>query len=526
MSNDTQLLELKGISKSYGGTRALAGVDFRADAGSIHAILGENGAGKSTLMKILAGVVTPDTGLLQLADSDLQIASPIQAARHGIICVFQELSIIPHLSVADNICLADPPRNRLGLIDRRAQARKARAVLDRVGCGAGIDVHARCGDLALPQRQIVEIAKAVAREPRVLILDEATSALTASDVGPIMALLRHLRDEGVCVLFISHRMQEIEEIADICTVFRNGALVETFKAGSKTHAEIVQMMIGKPIAQVYPPKPVPRPLAAPQAELRDVTWKDRLSEVSLSVRPGEIVGLGGLEGQGQREVLLAISGVLKGVAGEMRIGGRPVRHSGPRAAKAARIALIPEDRKNEGLFLSMSVEENLGITVLETLSTATIVSKARVSSQAQRLVERLQIKTQALGSAVGTLSGGNQQKVVLAKWLATDPKLLLLMDPTRGIDVGTKQEIYRLFRRLADDGMAILFYSTDYDEIIGLCDRALIMYGGRIRAELSGPALTEHNILLSAFNLPAEASKREATPEDLAGQVNLIGQIS
>ena len=526
MSNDMQLLELSGISKSYGGTRALNHIDFKANAGSIHAILGENGAGKSTLMKILAGVVSPDTGHLRLAGSDLRMTSPIEAARHGIVCVFQELSTIPHLNVAENIYLANPPRNRLGMIDRRAQARKARDMLDRVGCGAAIDVNARCGELALPQRQIVEIAKAVAREPRILILDEATSALAASDVETIMTLLRQLREEGVCVLFISHRMHEIDQIADTCTVFRNGELIETFKAGSKTQSEIVQLMIGKPIAQVYPTKSGARLLQKPHLELRDVCWQDRLGPLSLAVRAGEIVGLGGLEGQGQREVLMAIAGLLRGLTGEVRVEGRGVRHGGPSVAKSARIALIPEDRKNEGLFLSMSVEENLGVTMLGALSRATIVSRSRSQSQAQALLERLQIKTESLGAAVGTLSGGNQQKVVLGKWLATNPRLLLLMDPTRGIDVGTKQEIYRLFRQLADDGMAILFYSTDYDELIGLCDRALIMYRGRVRAELSGPMLTEHNILSSAFNLPDAAMTHAVGPVTRERLGNLIEQPS
>lgn len=497
MTETRSFLELDEVTKSYGGVRALTNVKFRASGGSIHAILGENGAGKSTLMKVLAGVVTPDTGLLRLADTNLRIASPMEAARHGIICIFQELSIIPHLTVAENICLSDPPLNRFGLIDRRAQDERARQALETIGCGQDIHLHAHCGDLPLSQRQLVEIAKAVARKPRLLILDEATSALTAADVEPIMNLLRRLRDEGVCILFISHRMHEIDALADTCSVFRNGERVETFATGTRSNDEIVQMMVGKAISSIYPPKQARQSSGAAYLELEGVTWNNQLHDVSLSVRPGEIVGLGGLDGQGQRELLLAVAGILSKVEGRISVAGVDARQ---RSADA-RIALIPEDRKTEGLFLPLSVGANLVATVLDRFKTTFGLDNKREMALANDLVARLKIKTPGLDSEVWTLSGGNQQKVVIAKWLATEPRLLLLMDPTRGIDVGTKQEIYKLFRELADAGLAILFYSTDYDELIGLCDRALIMYGGRITARLSGAELTEHNILSSALNL-------------------------
>jgi ribose transport system ATP-binding protein len=515
MSETECFLELEDVSKSYGGVKALTGIKLRASGGSIHAILGENGAGKSTLMKILAGVVTPDTGLLRLADQTLRIASPTEAARHGIICIFQELSIVPHLTVAENICIANPPRNRLGLIDTGEQRRRARAALTSIGCGQDIDLDARCEALPLSKRQLVEIAKAVARKPRVLILDEATSALTASDVAPIMDLLRRLRDEGVCILFISHRMHEIETLADTCSVFRNGELVKTFGAGSLSPDEIVQLMIGRAISGIYPPKPTSPATAEPYIAIRDLSWGSQFRDISLSVRPGEIVGLGGLDGQGQRELLLAVAGLLRGVSGGVTIGGDPTLPASPRAAKAApfSVAMIPEDRKSEGLFLTRSVRENLIATVMERLGGLFGLDAAKVDARAKSLVDMLQIKSESLDINVGTLSGGNQQKVVIAKWMATEPKLLLLMDPTRGIDVGTKQEIYRLFRQLAADGMAILLYSSDYDELIGLCDRALIMYGGRITTSLSGDALNEHNVLSNALNLTPTADTRRAGAE-------------
>lgn len=510
MTEGNSFLALTDVTKTYGGVNALKSVCFEAKRGSIHAILGENGAGKSTLMKVLAGVTQPDSGAVRLQGDNVTFANPADAAAKGIVCIFQELSIIPDLSVAENICLTQPPKTAFGLIDRQAQDRLAAAVLKQMGCGEGIDTRSRCSDLPLSKRQIVEIAKAIVRKPDVLILDEATSALTASDVGPVMDLLRRMRDDGACILFISHRMHEIEALADTCSVFRNGEHVSTFASGAKTHDEIVQLMIGKPISQVYPDKPAEVPVAPPYLDIHDLRWGDQLKGVSLSLRPGEIVGLGGLDGQGQQEVLLAIAGVLRGTTGTVRINGRPAVHRGPKGGKGSdmRIALIPEDRKTQGLFLSLSVRDNLTVSMLDRLSRYAVVDRLSEKALVDRMIDLLKIKADNADVAVGTLSGGNQQKVVLAKWLATDPKLLLLMDPTRGIDVGTKQEIYRLLRRLAGDGLAILFHSTDYDELIGLCDRALIMYDGRVASTLSGPSLNEHNILTSALNLSHDNSGR------------------
>ncbi|MFK8250133.1 sugar ABC transporter ATP-binding protein [Ancylobacter terrae] len=500
---DTACLELVDVTKRYGGVTALEGVCFRARAGSIHAILGENGAGKSTLMKILAGVVRADEGSVRLDGRALNLAAPADALDEGIVCIFQELSLVPDLSVAANICLARPPRGRLGLIDRRAERRAARAALAEIGCAEGIDLRARCAELPLSKRQLVEIAKAVIRRPRVLILDEATSALTAEDAAKVMALLRRLRDEGTLVLFISHRMHEVDAVADTCSVFRNGAHVATFAAGSKSHEEIVRLMIGRPIAQVYPPKPARPPTGAPYLNVRDLCWPPALADISLEVRPGEIVGLGGLDGQGQRELLLALAGVLKGVGGAVRYGDAEGCPPGPRVAKGGRFrtALIPEDRKTEGLFLSLPIRDNLGMAALGLIARAGRLDRAAEQALVERLVKSLQIKAPDIDAPVGTLSGGNQQKVVLAKWLAIEPRLLLLMDPTRGIDVGTKQEIYRLFRELAAAGLAILLYSTDYDELIGLCDRVLVLYGGRVTARLEGAGLNEENLLAAALNI-------------------------
>ncbi|MBE1283490.1 MAG: ATP-binding cassette domain-containing protein [Rhodobacteraceae bacterium] len=510
MPETSAFLKLDGISKHYGGVFALNNVHFEASKASIHAILGENGAGKSTLMKSLVGVVHPEEGSILLEGQRLRMSGSGDAAEHGIVCIFQELSIVPDLNVAANICLADPPRTRLGLIDRKKQARLARETLQDMGVGLDIDVHSKVADLPLSKRQIVEIAKAVIRKPKVLILDEATSALTAADVEPVMALLRRLRDEGTLILFISHRMHEVEALADTCSVFRNGEHVETFATGSRSDEEIVQMMIGKPLSQIFPEKAGETPEAPPYLETSGLSWNDKLKGVDLDVRPCEIVGLGGLDGQGQQEVLQALAGVLRGVAGHIRIGEQTEVPNGPRGGltEGYRVALVPEDRKTGGLFLPQSIANNLTAPILERISPRGVVSGSEEHARIDEMIRTLQIKVSSADLAVSTLSGGNQQKVVIAKWLATKPKLLLLIDPTRGIDVGTKQEIYRLLRDLANDGLAILFYTTDYDELIGLCDRALVMYDGRINAELSGDQLTEQNILSSALNMGVGAEER------------------
>jgi ribose transport system ATP-binding protein len=509
-----QLLRMDGISKRYGGVRALEKADLLVFPGRIHAILGENGAGKSTLIKVMAGVVAPDEGRMILDGREVAFASPAEANRAGIACIFQELSLIPDLSVADNILIAEPPR-RLGLIDRRRQRKLALAALARAGAD---DIHpsALVKDLPLSRRQMVEIAKALVREPRILILDEATSALTAADVAKVFAVLKRLRAEGLALLYISHRMHEIAELADDCTVFRNGRNVASYKAGTKADSEVVELMIGREYSHVFPPKPPARSAGrAPVLECRGLGWGDRLRGIDLSVGAGEVVGLGGLDGQGQRELLLALFGVLRGLSGEVRIDGRPVAIASPAAAKAARIgmALIPEDRKTEGLMLPMTVRENLSFAALDRVSRFGIVDRAAENRLIDEMVSLLAIRAASVDVPAGALSGGNQQKVVIAKWLMREPRIILLNDPTRGIDVGTKQEIYLLLRRLADAGAAILFYSTDYDELIGCCDRVLVLYDGAVKRELVGAEITERALVASALNIGGEAARpAEAHP--------------
>ncbi len=500
------LLRMEGISKRYGGVRALEQAGLEVRGGQVHAILGENGAGKSTLIKVMAGVVAPDGGRMLLEGREVAFAEPAAAIRAGIACIFQELSLIPDLSVADNVVIDSPPR-RFGMIDHRAQRRLAEEALARAG---GEDIHplAPVKDLPLSRRQMVEIAKALARKPRILILDEATSALTAADVAKIFAVLKRLRAEGLALLYISHRMQEIAEIADVCTVFRNGRNVATYEAGTKTLAEVVELMIGREYSHAFPTVAAPESDAGPPAlEVRDLRWAERLRDISFSVRAGEVVGLGGLDGQGQRELLLALFGVTKGLSGEIRIDGKPTNIASPRAAKSKRIgmALIPEDRKTEGLMLPMSVRVNLSFAALDRLSRWGVVDRDAETEAIDEMVRLLAIRTDGVDVPVGSLSGGNQQKVVIAKWLMVRPRIILLNDPTRGIDIGTKQEIYALLRRLAESGAAILFYSTDYDELIGCCNRVLVLYDGAIKRTLVGAEITERALVASALNIAAGA---------------------
>jgi ribose transport system ATP-binding protein len=514
----TPLLRMEGISKRYGGVRALESARLSCARGRIHAVLGENGAGKSTLLKVLAGVVKPDAGTIELEGTPIVLSGPAAASRVGIASVFQELSLLPDLTVADNIGILDPPRTwglTWGLIDRRAQRRLAEQALARVGAS---DIHplAPVRDLPLSRRQMVEIAKALARDPKILLLDEATSALTAANVETVFGVLRQLRDQGLAIVFISHRMHEIAALADDCSVYRNGRHVATFVAGEKTSTEIIEMMIGRDVSSVFPPRPERPEQAAsvpPVLKVKNLSWAGKLRNIDFEIRPGEVVGLGGLDGQGQRDLLLALFGALTGVRGAIEVNGREVTLSSPGRTNlpGGGIALIPEDRKTEGLLLPMSVRDNLSFAAIDQFSRFGLIDRGGEDTAIAAMIQLLGIRADGIDGPVAALSGGNQQKVVIGKWLMTRPQIILLNDPTRGIDVGTKQELYRLFHALAADRAALLLYSTDYAELIGCCDRVLILYDGAIVRVLEGAAMTERNIVTSAHNL-ATADSAPAEP--------------
>lgn len=498
----TALVEMAGVSKSYGGVPALSAVDWRCEAGAVHAILGENGAGKSTLMKLLSGVIQPDRGTLSLAGHPVVLTSPGDAVARGIVCMFQELSLMPHLTVGDNMVLA-APRTRLGVL-RHSAYQAAREALDRVGA-TDIPLAARVSLLTLAERQLVEIAKAILRQPRLLILDEATSALTSELTRKVFDVVRELRDQGAAVLFISHRMYEVDQLADTISVFRNGRHIDTFAAGQYTHDEIIGMMIGQPLAELFPP-PLPAVAASVEPVLgtRAIRWGGQLDGVDLEVRPGEIIGLGGLDGQGQQQFMHALYGVLNGVQGEIRVAGRRLARLSPSRAKRREtgMALVPEDRKTEGLITAMSIADNLRLPSLGRVPLGLLTPGLDLDHTLTGLIERLSLTYRNLGDPVDTLSGGNQQKVVLAKWLALSPRCLLLMDPTRGIDVKTKAQIYHLLRALAQEGLAIVLQSTDYEELINLCSRVYVFYRGKVNRQLSGDTLTADALLAASMNLP------------------------
>jgi ribose transport system ATP-binding protein len=497
-------VEAREVSKHFGGTVALNNASFFCQPGSIHALIGENGAGKSTLIKIFSGVVTLDSGALYVNSQPSTIRSPAEAAQQGIVPVFQELSLMPHLTVAENVFITHPPRNRLGLIDRKALKQQTDRFFSKLGFDH-IDPDALVSELPLAQRQLVEIAKALSRNPKVLILDEGTSALSIHDVRLVFQVIRRLRDEGRSVIFISHRMSEVEEIADTVTVFRDGHDVGSFPMGSVSRDEMVQLMIGRKLEQIFPPKP-PAQQRDALLEVKNLTWEHALHDINFSISKGEIVGLGGLDGQGQREVLFALFGLMRGLRGQIIVGGEPKNISGPAAASKAGInlALIPEDRKTDGLLLPMSIGDNATLAVIDRLARVGLIDRKQEQASIQHSIERMQIKTPSSRLPARSLSGGNQQKLVIGKWLLTDAKIYLLHDPTRGIDVGTKQEIYQLMRTLADNGAGILFFSTELGELVGMCDRVLVLYEGRLFRELAGEAISEENILAAALGLETQ----------------------
>ncbi|QBF30250.1 sugar ABC transporter ATP-binding protein [Thalassococcus sp. S3] len=498
------LLEMRNISKHFGATKALDGVDFVCNAGEVHAVLGENGAGKSTLMKLIAGVLQPTQGQLRVDGQDVFLNTPRDALRHGLVCMFQELSLVPDLTVRENLLLGARGAG-IGWL-RGTGMDDAQTVLNRIG-GELIKMGTRVADLTLPQRQQVEIAKAIMKKPRLLILDEATSALSASVVERVFDLVREERDGGTAVLFISHRFHEIEALADRVSVFRNGQRVETFLKGEHDYSEIINMMVGQKIEELFPQKQNTQGDAEIVLDVRNFSWDGRVKDVSLSVRRGEIVGLGGLDGQGQSAFLMGLFGLLRKTEGATIVSGEPREIKSPKAAKHREVALayIPEDRKTEGLILDQSIQENLELAALGRADL-----DAGDASLYSGSLEQLALKHGGLDLPVSSLSGGNQQKVVLAKWLALAPRCLLLSDPTRGIDVKTKTQIYAILRQLADQGTAILLLSTDYEELIQLCDETHVFFDGEIVASLKDQDLTPQNIIAATLNVSTGAGAAHA----------------
>jgi ribose transport system ATP-binding protein len=488
------------LSKSFGGVVALRSASFAADGGEVHALVGENGAGKSTLIKLLSGLYPPDSGEIAVDGKPMAFARPQEAFASGIGTVFQELTLLPYMTVAENVMLGREPLKGL-FIQKARLVDRAHELFAEAGIGAasGIEPLELVGNLSLAQQQIVEIVKTISRRPRIIFMDEPTSALAEHSVAWLFGLIKRLRDDGVCIVFTSHRWNEIKGIADRITVFRNGERVATSKAVDLSEDEAVERMTGQRLDVLFP-KPAPVDSQTQALAVAGLSAKG-LPAISFEARAGEVLGIGGLAGQGQRELFLTLFGVTPRAAGAVRVGDRETRIRTPHDAIRAGIALIPEDRKTEGLLLPLSVRQNLALAVLERLSRAGFVRKKSEDELVGSMVTRLAIKTPTPGQRVGALSGGNQQKVLIGRWLLTDARVLLLYDITRGVDVATKRDIYLLIRRLSEEGRTILFYSTDTEEIAHLCHRVLIMREGRIVSELRD-ALTPEAIVAAAIRVP------------------------
>ncbi len=490
-------VEGAGLSKSFGGVHALDNASFAASAGEVHALVGENGAGKSTMIKLLGGRLQPDSGIIRLAGKEVRLSGPEHAHRLGAWTVFQELMLFPGMTVAENLLLGREPRGPLGVINHRRMGVAAEKLLADMGI-FHIDPLALIEDISLAQRQIVEIVRALSHEPDILFLDEPTSSLVEREVSWLFAQIRVLRDRGACVVFTSHRWNEVQSIADRITVFRNGRDVGTFT--ELDESEAVTLMTGQRLDTLFPARP-PAPVGAPMLRVQGLSGP-RVQGVDFELRPGEILGVGGLAGQGHRELFLVLFGAERASAGRIAIDGRPVRIRSPREAKrrANGLAFVPEDRKTEGLLLGMSVRDNLTLSILDRISRAGVLRRRQERRVAEEMVQRLAVRTAGIGSKVGALSGGNQQKVLLGRWLLPDPRVLLLYDVTRGVDVATKHEIYQLMIRLAGEGRGILFYSSDAQELAELCHRVLVMREGRIAAELVAPDITAEQIVAAAIH--------------------------
>ncbi|HEU4656346.1 MAG TPA: sugar ABC transporter ATP-binding protein [Capillimicrobium sp.] len=501
---DLQALEM---SKTYGKVVALGKATLRARYGEVHALLGENGAGKSTMCKIISGSVTPDSGRLVIGDEDIRTASVAEAMAHGIGTVFQELSLLPDLSVAENMFVGGGVPRRAGLVDRRAARRRTAEIFDELGI-AGIDPRTPAGGLSLAQQQIVEIAKVIARKPRVLILDEATSTLPRQDVLWLFDIVRRLRDEGAAVFLISHRLHEAFELADRITVFRNGVDVESGPTSEFTEHSLVEAMLGKRLAVEAEHRPKP-PTDETVLEVRNLSARNRLHDVSLTLRKGEILGIAGLQGQGQTDLLQALYGMTH-TDGDVVLDGKQLHLRSSRQAIRSGISLVPEDRRTQGLALAMSIRDNLTLPTLSRyLGLGNLISPQRETASAAELAQRLQVKAGSLEDDVSSLSGGNQQKVLLGKALSANARLLLFADITRGVDVGTKAEIFELMRQLAESGTSIVFYSSDATELVHMCHRVAVMYDRTIAVMLEGSDITERNIVQASVSgrlAPEEAN--------------------
>ncbi|MGB4135119.1 MAG: sugar ABC transporter ATP-binding protein [Microbacterium sp.] len=486
------LLTARGITKSYGGVAALVDGQLTLRRGEVHALMGENGAGKSTLMKVLTGSVQPDAGEIVYKGEPLTATRPQDVSAIGISIVYQEFNLLPDLTVAQNVFIGNEPSSLFpGFISDRKLEQETVALFDRIG--VTIDPRRRVSDLSVAEQQMVEIAKALSYDCDLLILDEPTSALSDSEIDALFRVIGDLRADGVAIVYISHRMSELARIVDRVTIMRDGAFVAEHPFAGLEMNQLVREMVGRELSNQYPPRPDLH-VGEATLEVRGMSSPGKLHDISFTAHRGEILGFAGLMGAGRTELARAVFGADPHATGEVLLDGRPLRIRGPRHAIAEGIGYVTEDRKGDGLMLGASVRDNVILASFDQFSTAGFVRTGPANTVVQELVDRLNIKVSGPEQEVGTLSGGNQQKVVLAKWLATRAKVLILDEPTRGIDIGAKYEIYRLILGLAEQGITVIVISSELPEILGIADRILVMAEGRLVADLDAQHTSQQEI--------------------------------
>ena len=496
------LVQLRGISRSFGGIQALSEVDLELRSGEVHALVGENGAGKSTLVKILTGVHQPDSGEILIAGEEQRIRSAHTAQSLGIAAMYQEPSVFLDLSVAENIFAGRRPRGVLGSVDWSQMNQEAATVLDELGVDFAPDTPVR--GLGVADRQLLEIAKALSTDARVLIMDEPTAALSPREVDNLFRVARSLRDRGVAVVFISHRLEEVSAISDVVTVLRDGRHVATRPASDLTHAEMVRLMVGRSLEALFPKEEAE--IGEVALDVRGFTRHGFFADVSFAVRRGEILGLAGLVGAGRSEIARSLFGIDPHDDGAVLLAGSEFRPRSPRAALRRGLAYLPEDRLGQGLVPMMSIATNTSMAVIPQLTRAGFLRPWLERRLARKYIDQLRIKASSPTQEVRTLSGGNQQKVVLSKWLAAEPRVLILDEPTRGVDVGAKADVHRTISHLATQGLAIVLISSELPEVLGMSDRVVVLREGRVAAELERADATSERIMDAATGAKADAA--------------------
>ena len=488
-------LEMRGITKQFPGVLALDKVSLSIYPGKVLALVGENGAGKSTLMKVLSGVHKMDAGEILLNGKPVTIGNPLASRQMGISIIYQELSVLNNMDIAENIFVGRE-RKKNGMVDKKAQHEEARRLLARVGLS--IDTHTRVGKLSTAQKQMVEVAKALSFDAKLIIMDEPTSSLTEKETAMLLDIIHKLRDEGVAIVFISHRMNEIFEIADEIAVMRDGQMVKQLPAEGTQEKDVIAAMVGRDVHDLF--VKAEAPIGDVALEVVGLSTKSLLKDISFKVHAGEIVGFAGLVGAGRSEVMRAVFGIDPRETGEIRVHGKPVRIDSTVDALRAGLGFVPEDRKEQGLILKMSVRHNTSIAALSSVAKGWFIDRGAENALSDEYVAKLRVKTPSNEQKVMNLSGGNQQKVVIAKWMATHPAVLILDEPTRGIDVGAKKEIHALMSELARQGVAIIMISSELPEILGMSDRIYVMHDGRIRGELARENASQEAIMKLAIS--------------------------